>query len=138
MACWEAIADESVPHVSRSGHGSSSRVLSSSDMTFPAATCPVLESTSTDLVEFPQLYKYGCTTRTPEIRCKGVNRSCDYAKFKVIAAFRSNDIYADENTVAYAVKMGGFGRMSEIFSPDEDSDKAEIVRRFLKAGKVLY
>jgi hypothetical protein len=98
----------------------------------------LLESISSDLTDFPDLYKYGCTTLTPEIRCKAVNRSCDYAKFKVIAAFRSIDIYADENKVAYAVKMAGFGRMSEIFSPDEDSDKTEIVRRFLKAGKVLY
>lgn len=98
----------------------------------------LLESTQSDLLEFPQLYKYGCTTLTPVKRCKAVNSSCKYATFKVIAAFRSVDIYGDENKVAYAVKDGGFGRMSEIFSPDEGCDKEEIIHRFLEAGEVLY
>lgn len=99
----------------------------------------LLESTKVDDdLGFPKLYKYGCTTKTPEIRCKRVNIGCSYADFKLIAAFRSIDIYADENAVAYAVKDGGFGRLSEIFNPDEDCDKDEVMRRFLKAGRVIY
>lgn len=83
------------------------------------------------------LYKYGCTTKTPEARCKRVNATCDYAKFKVIASFKSFDIFNDESSVGNNILWAGIGNLGEIFPPAHGESEEVILRRFLIIGGVL-
>lgn len=88
------------------------------------------------------IYKFGCTTLTPEKRCKRVNT--EYKKygneFKVIASFKSFDIYADESEVKANILFAGIGFLSEVFSLECDEDlkcETDVINRFLKIGGVL-
>lgn len=97
----------------------------------------LLKDTNNDTI-----YKFGCTTLTPEKRCKRVN--VEHKKygyfFKVIASFKSFDIYQDENIVRAKILCAGIGCLSEVFSTDFDDDlncESDVVYRFLKVGGVL-
>jgi len=89
-----------------------------------------------------RVYKYGCTTLTPEKRCKRVNyeqKQWGY-EFKVIAAFKSFDIYKDEHTVRCDILRAGIGMLSEVFNVDEHEEMPTtdcVIKRFLKLGGVL-
>ena len=84
-------------------------------------------------------YKYGCTTLTPEKRCVAVNYSHKEYDFKVIAAFRSNDIFADEHNIRLNMLPGGVGVFGEFFSSAYDMTftKEGIINDFLKAAGVI-
>lgn len=51
--------------------------------------------------------------------------------FRPIAAFKSNDIYADENIVAYGLLDGGFAKMSEYVCCNQLTDSLDAKKRFL-------
>jgi len=87
-------------------------------------------------------YKFGCTTLTPEKRCKRVNiEKKEYGyNFRVIASFKSFDIYSDEHKVRCEILNSGAGMLSEIFNTcldDQLNFEADVVKRFLFIGGVL-
>ena len=46
------------------------------------------------------VYKFGCTTETAQIRCSSINRSkLGYGHFNVISSIASSDIYAHEKLI---------------------------------------
>jgi len=88
------------------------------------------------------VYKFGCTTVSPEVRCKKINsenKRWGY-EFEVISSFKSFNVFADENKVRGGILFCGAGMISEIFSTDLDDDlncKTDVVNRFLKLGGVI-
>lgn len=88
------------------------------------------------------IYKFGCTTVSPDVRCKKINsenKECGY-KFDVIASFKSFDIFTDEHKIRCEILFCGAGMLSEIFSTDMDDDlnsTSDVLERFLKLGGVL-
>ena len=89
-----------------------------------------------------RVYKFGCTTITPEKRCAKVNseRADSGYKFKVIASFKSFDIYADECKVKHKILNAGMGMISEIFTSDVDdglNSDGDVIKRFLLIGGVI-
>jgi hypothetical protein len=88
------------------------------------------------------VYKFGCTTVNPDARCKKVNsdnKKYGY-EFKVIAAFKSFDIFTDEHKIRCGILFCGAGMLSEIFSRDMDDDLEcdyDVINRFLKLGGVI-
>lgn len=62
------------------------------------------------------LYKYGCTTLTPEKRCKKINSGKEgIHDFEVIASVVSKDIFNDEIKVKCDILPCGIGYLGEIF-----------------------
>lgn len=88
------------------------------------------------------VYKFGCTSINPDVRCKRVNsenKKWGY-EFKVIASFKSFDIYKDEHNIRCEILFCGTGMISEVFSTELDDDlncKADVIARFLKLGGVI-
>ena len=88
------------------------------------------------------IYKFGCTTLTPEKRCSKVNselKKHNY-NFVVISAFKSFDIYADEHAVRQNILQAGMGMLSEVFTSDVDdclNSDSDVVSRFLQLGGVI-
>lgn len=87
------------------------------------------------------IYKFGCTTLTPEKRCSRVNFECKKYNynFVVIAAFKSFDIYTDEHTVRQNILQAGIGMLSEVFTSDVDdylNSDLDVINRFLRLGGV--
>ncbi len=76
-------------------------------------------------------YKYGATTKHFTERCKRINYCQKELTFFPIAAFRSNDIYADENYVAHNLISSGFARISEYLCYSEFTDSNYVRKRFL-------
>jgi hypothetical protein len=58
-------------------------------------------------------YKYGCTTLTPDKRCKKINSENKGFNFTVIASFKSSDIFTDENKIKWNILPNSFGAMGE-------------------------
>lgn len=86
------------------------------------------------------IFKYGCTTRTPKERCAQINReNKKYGyKFEVIASFYSSDVFKSENEIKWDILPSGFGALSEfIDTTDFYETEKEIIIKFLKIGKVL-
>ena len=75
-------------------------------------------------------YKYGATTKRFTERCRKIN-SAQKIKFSPIAAFKSNDIFKDENIVAYGLLDGGFAKISEYVCCNLLSDSIEVKDKFL-------
>lgn len=75
-------------------------------------------------------YKYGATTKHFAERCRKINYTQEM-NFRPIAAFKSNDIYADENIVAYGLLDGGFAKMSEYVCCNQLTDSLDAKKRFL-------
>jgi hypothetical protein len=89
-----------------------------------------------------QIYKFGCTTLTPEKRCSRVNSECKKYNynFVVIASFKSFDIYKDEHTVRQNILQAGMGMLSEVFTSDVDdclNSDSDVINRFLQLGGVI-
>ena len=84
-------------------------------------------------------YKYGCTTLTPESRCKKVNSENKKFDFKVIASFKSFDIFTDENNIKWNMLPYGIGAFSEFFYSwgDFTYTKDEIISMFLITAGIL-
>lgn len=84
-------------------------------------------------------YKYGCTTLTPLIRCKKINSDNKKFNFKVIASFKSFDIFKDETCIKWNMLPQGIGAFSEFFYSwgDFTYTKEELINMFLFAGGVL-
>ena len=88
------------------------------------------------------IYKFGCTTVSPDVRCKKLNsenKKWGY-EFKVIVAFKSFDIFTDEHNIRCEILFCGAGMISEIFSTELDDDlnsESDVIERFLKLGGVL-
>ena len=84
-------------------------------------------------------YKYGCTTLTPALRCKKINSENKKFNFKVIAAFKSFDIFKDETEIKWNMLPSGIGSFSEYFYSwgDFTYTKSELINMFLVAGGVL-
>lgn len=88
------------------------------------------------------VYKFGCTSVCPNVRCKKINqeiKQCGY-KFEVVAQFKSFDIYTDEHKIRCDILSCGAGMISEIFSIDLDDDlncESDVINRFLKLGGVI-
>ena len=74
-------------------------------------------------------YKYGCTTLTPQQRCKKINNVKKGFDFRVLSEFKSNDIFSDENAVKWKILPFGLGALSEFVSITDMTDK-EIVHKF--------
>ena len=90
---------------------------------------------SLDARQFPdgslvKTYKYGATTKHYTERCRKIN-SAQKIKFSPIAAFKSNDIFKDENIVAYGLLDGGFAKISEYVCCNLLSDSIEVKDKFL-------
>ena len=75
-------------------------------------------------------YKYGATTKHYTERCRKIN-SAQKIKFSPIAAFKSNDIFKDENIVAYGLLDGGFAKISEYVCCSMLTDSRDVKNRFL-------
>jgi hypothetical protein len=89
-----------------------------------------------------RIYKFGCTSLTPAKRCKRVNyEQAQYGfEFKVIAAFKSFDIYTDEHQVRLKILDCGAGVLSEVFLvnvTDELPETIDVMNRFLTIGNVI-
>lgn len=76
-------------------------------------------------------YKYGATTKHFTERCKRINYCQKDLTFFPIAAFKSNDIYADENKVAHNLIRGGFARLTEYLCYSEFTNTDNVKERFL-------
>ena len=90
---------------------------------------------SLDARQFPdgslvKTYKYGATTKHFTERCRKIN-SAQKIKFSPIAAFKSNDIFKDENIVAYGLLDGGFAKISEYVCCSMLTDSRDVKNRFL-------
>ena len=81
------------------------------------------------------MYKYGATTKTFTERCRAINSHSKDYKYKPIAAFMSDDIYNDENRVAWGIISHGLGKLSEYIANEELSNKEDVVRKFLSFAK---
>ena len=91
------------------------------------------------------IYKYGCTTLRPGIRCKKLNSERKGMDFKVISSYKSFDIFNDENTIKWHLLPSGFGALGEMFEISFGDDpsfveiptKDKLIERFLLVGGVL-
>ena len=81
-----------------------------------------------------EVYKYGCTTLTPDKRCKAINAQYKEYKFISIACFKSFDIYRDEGRVRQYIVSSGIGMLSEIFSDIDDRGEEGLITHFLSIG----
>jgi len=85
-------------------------------------------------------YKYGCTTLTPEKRCAKINsEKKGQFDFEVIAAFKSFDIFADENNIKWNMLPLSAGAFGEFFYSwgDMKFTREEIINDFLVTGGVI-
>tara|TARA_R100001244_G_scaffold128475_1_gene99401 strand:- start:721 stop:1065 length:345 start_codon:yes stop_codon:yes gene_type:complete len=84
-------------------------------------------------------YKYGCTTLTPKVRCKKINSENKQFNFKVIASFKSFDIFKDENNIKWNMLPCGIGSFSEFFYScgDFTYTRSQLINMFLVTGGVL-
>ena len=89
------------------------------------------ESYSFDGASYVKTYKYGATTKHFSERCRKINYCQKQFTFSPIAAFKSNDIYKDENRVAHNLIHGGFARMTEYVCCSSLSDTVAVKRVFL-------
>lgn len=99
----------------------------------------LLENTATS--EY-RLYKFGCTTTTPDKRCRRINaETAKYGyEFRVVAAFKSFDIFTDEHLVRVKILRSAMGMLGEIFGVTEDDGMPttkDVIDRFLMIGGVL-
>ena len=86
------------------------------------------------------VFKYGCTTLTPEKRCKKVNQENNGMNFSVIACFKSFDIFNDERIIKGDILPGGAGFLGEIFDIsecDELETGTDVMMKFLMVGGVV-
>lgn len=86
------------------------------------------------------LFKYGCTTLTPECRCKKVNSDRKGDNFEVIACFKSFDIFKDEKNIKEKMLPWGAGYLGEVFNIgdfEEFKSGADIMMKFLITGGVI-
>lgn len=86
------------------------------------------------------LFKFGCTTLTPEKRCKKVNQDNPSAFFGVISCFKSFDIFSDENNIKHGLLPGGAGLLGEIFDIsdcDDFKNGTDVMQKFLMVAGVI-
>lgn len=76
-------------------------------------------------------YKYGATTKHFTERCRRINYCQKKLTFTPIAAFKSNDIFKDEDNVAYNLIEGGFAKLSEYVCCSSLDDSSEVKKTFL-------
>lgn len=76
-------------------------------------------------------YKYGATTKHFTERCRRINYCQKNFTFTPIAAFKSNDIFKDENNVSYNLLESGFARLSEYVCCSSLGDTGEVKKIFL-------
>ena len=90
-----------------------------------------IEASTFEECEGVKTYKYGATTKHFTERCKRINYCQKDFTFFPIAAFKSNDIYADENKVAHNLISSGFARLSEYLCYSDFTDSEYVRKRFL-------
>ena len=86
------------------------------------------------------IFKYGCSTVSPESRCKKVNQDNKGLDFTVIACFKSFDIFHDEKIVKWDLFDSGAGFAGEIFDISETGEfetGQEVMLKFLMVGGVI-
>ena len=89
---------------------------------------------------YTSTFKYGCTTLTPEKRCKKVNQENKGLNFTVIACFKSFDIFSDERVIMEDMLPDGGGYLGEIFDIsecDEFERGTDVMQKFLMVGGVI-
>jgi len=87
-----------------------------------------------------EMFKYGCTTLTPEKRCASVNHESKEFDFEVVASFKSFDIFYDEKKVKEEILNFGCGYLGEIFDIGCDDDlncRSDVISRFLSIGGII-
>lgn len=85
------------------------------------------------------VYKYGCTTASPEHRCKQVNRQCNTSgyDFFVLKSIKVKDCFKAETNIKWSILAHGMGAMSEVISIELfGGSESDLISKFTNLAGV--